>query len=82
MSTLIESENTERRQGVREIEEFWQKLSFAQKVALNKLNRYGYQLAFARQLPTHYLAFVQCDNSFATIDHTGDVNMSPTEKIR
>ncbi|MFY8351683.1 hypothetical protein AAEU29_14175 [Pseudoalteromonas sp. SSM20] len=82
MSALTKNPLDDRRQGERDLNDFWQNLSFAQKVELNKLNRYGYQLAFARKLENNYLAFARCDSIYATIDHLGEVDMEPAYSIR
>ena len=82
MTALKNNPSQERRQGERDLNDFWQNLSFAQKVELNKLNRYGYQLAFARKLESNFVAFAKCDSTFATIDHLGEVDMEPDYTIR
>ncbi|ATC99930.1 MAG: hypothetical protein ACPGVL_00370 [Pseudoalteromonas spongiae] len=82
MSALTNKPTAERRQGEGDLNAFWSNLSFAQKVELNKLNRYGYQLAFARKLEENYLAFARCDTSYATIDYLGEVDMEPHFRIR
>lgn len=80
-ATAINTTN-ERRSGNKDLDSFWHLLSFAQKVALNKLNQYGYQLSFARALESDYLAFAKCNNTYATIDYNGEVELNPQEVIR
>ena len=82
MSALSNTASQERRQGERDLNDFWQELSFAQKVELNKLNRYGYQLAFARKLENNFISFAKCEDIYATIDHLGEVDMQPKFEIR
>ena len=86
MSVLLKSENQqfddERRLTNPDLEAFWHLLTLAQKLALNKLNQYGYQLAFTRASDGTHLAIAICDNVVATIDYEGEVNLNPTLKIR
>lgn len=82
MSALKNKSLVERRQGERDLNDYWQNLSFAQKVELNKLNRYGYQLAFARKHENNYVAFAKCQDAYASIDAQGEVDMEPPQKIR
>ncbi|MBU2971128.1 acyl-homoserine-lactone synthase [Pseudoalteromonas sp. C2R02] len=63
-------------------DEIWNILTLAQKVALNKLNQFGYRLAFTRASDGTYLAIAICDEMIATIDFEGEVNLSPKIKIR
>lgn len=86
MSVFLKSENQqfddERRLTNPDLEAFWHLLTLAQKLALNKLNQYGYQLAFTRASDGTHLAIAICDNVVATIDYEGEVNLNPTLKIR
>lgn len=63
-------------------DEIWNILTLAQKVALNKLNQFGYRLTFTRASDGTYLAIAICDEMIATIDFEGEVNLSPKIKIR
>jgi len=63
-------------------DDVWNILTLAQKVALNKLNQFGYRLAFTRASDGTYLAIAICDEMIATIDFEGEVNLSPKIKIR
>ncbi|PAJ73611.1 hypothetical protein CJF42_14795 [Pseudoalteromonas sp. NBT06-2] len=62
--------------------EIWNILTLAQKVALNRLNQFGYRLAFTRASDGTYLAIAICDDTIATIDFEGEVNLNPKIKIR
>jgi hypothetical protein len=67
---------------VSDTDEVWNILTLAQKVALNKLNQFGYRLAFTRASDGTYLAIAICDEMIATIDFEGEVNLSPKIKVR
>lgn len=85
MSVLLKSEqqlDEERRLTNPDLEAFWHLLTLAQKLALNKLNQYGYQLAFTRASDGTHLAIAICDNVVATIDYEGEVNLNPILTIR
>jgi hypothetical protein len=82
MSAAVNNQAEERRLGQFDTDAFWHLLSLAQKVALNKLNQYGYQLAFAREMQSHYMAFACCDGRYATIDVQGEVDLTPALVIR
>ncbi|ATC96236.1 hypothetical protein [Pseudoalteromonas tunicata] len=86
MSVLLKSEDQrlddERRFTTPDLETFWHVLTLAQKLALNKLNQYGYQLAFTRASDGTHLAIAVCDNVIATIDYEGEVNLNPSLKTR
>ncbi|SFC83294.1 hypothetical protein [Pseudoalteromonas denitrificans] len=79
-----DSEINERRiqQSKTALDDIWNLLTLAQKVALNKLNHFGYQLAFTRALDGTYLAIAICDGVTATIDFEGSVNLNPKVAIR
>ncbi len=80
-ATAIDSAE-DRRIGQHDINSFWHLLTLAQKVALNKLNQFGYQLAFARSQNNVYLAFAKCNSTYATIDYSGEVELDPKIHIR
>lgn len=82
MSALLNVPHQERRNDSLNFNAFWELLTLAQKLALNKLNQYGYQLAFTRAESGTHLAVAQCDSSFATIDFEGEVNLNPTLTLR
>lgn len=67
---------------ISDTDEIWNILTLAQKVALNKLNQFGYRLAFTRASDGTYLAIAICDEMIATIDFEGEVNLNPKIKIR
>jgi len=78
--TLVEERRKSKH--VSDTDEIWNILTLAQKVALNKLNQFGYRLAFTRASDGTYLAIALCDDMIATIDFEGEVNLNPKIKIR
>ncbi len=71
-----------RRKEVPEQSIWWSKLSLAQKFSASSLGRFGYELSFIRNNEGHSLAVLRSDSSIAVITEDGEINTSPTIKIR
>ncbi len=74
--------DVEKRSNIRDIDSFWNILTLAQKLALNKLNQYGYQLAFTRSLDGTHIAVALCDGTVAMIDFEGEVVLNSDLTLR
>ena len=72
----------ERRQSSPEQSVWWNKLSLAQKFSASSLGKFGYDLVFVRNEQGHSLAVLTCSSGIAVITEDGDINTSPTIKIR
>lgn len=84
---LTETENAniaaqERRNNVFDTQEWWQRLSMDQKFGVYQLNKFGFELAFIRNLANGPLAIVRRNRDYATVNHRGEVNLNPTIKLR
>lgn len=63
--------------------QWWERLSMDQKFGVYQLNKFGYELAFIRNTPDQGpLAVVRRNQDYATVDHTGEVDLQPTIVIR
>lgn len=72
----------ERRRGAFDAKEWWQRLSMDQKFGVYQLSKFGFELAFIRNLTNGPLAVVRRNRDYATVDQSGDVNLSPSIQIR
>jgi len=72
----------ERRISIEEQSNLWDKLSLAQKFAASSLTQFGYDLAFIREQQDGNTAILLCDNNTATISSDGEINTSPSIRIR
>lgn len=83
MQALVEREILlERRQAQVEPESLWDKLSLAQKFAASSLTQFGYDLAYIRSSQQGNVAILLRDDVVATIADDGDIDTSPTIKVR
>jgi len=62
--------------------EHYEKLSFAQKFGASRLTQYGYHLKFVRGNTTNKIAIFVCEERIATVDLSGEIDLSPKIKIR
>jgi len=72
----------ERRQAQLTNEECYEKLTFAQKFAASRLTQYGYQLKFLRESTANKIAIFVCEDRIATVDFSGEINLSPKIILR
>lgn len=72
----------ERRRGAFDAKEWWQRLSMDQKFGVYQLNKFGFELAFIRNLASGPLAVVRRNRDYATVDHSGDVDLQPHIQLR
>ncbi|WP_228729902.1 hypothetical protein [Shewanella avicenniae] len=63
-------------------EEVWHSLNAEQKMALYRLQGYGYRLLFVRQLFAGPLAIIAQFDQLATISSDGAVDLSPSITLR
>ena len=83
MQALVEREILlERRQAQVEPESLWDRLSLAQKFAASSLTQFGYDLAYIRSSQQGNVAILLRDDVVATIADDGDIDTSPTIKVR
>lgn len=83
MQALVEREILlERRQAQSEPESLWDRLSLAQKFAASSLTQFGYDLAYIRSSRQGNVAILLRDDVVATIADDGDIDTSPTIKVR
>lgn len=83
MQALVEREILlERRQAQCEQESLWDKLSLAQKFAASSLTQFGYDLAYIRSSQQGNIAILLRDDVVATIADDGEIDTSPTIKVR
>jgi len=64
------------------IQELLNELTLAQKLSLNDVGQFGYQLAFIRNMPEGKTAVVRLDQSIISIDEEGEVDHNPNIKLR
>lgn len=72
----------ERRNYALEPSQWWDRLSMDQKLGVYQLNKFGYDLAFIRNTLQGPLAIVRRNGDYATVDHTGDVDLQPEIVVR
>ncbi|MDN7125413.1 hypothetical protein [Pseudidiomarina terrestris] len=73
----------ERRRGAFEPTQWWERLSMDQKFGVYQLSKFGFELAFIRNLAdAGPLAVVRRQRDYATVNHAGEVNMKPQITIR
>lgn len=72
----------DRRQEPPEQSVWWTKLSLAQKFSASSLGKFGYELKFVRNEQGRNLAVLMCNTGVAVITEDGDINTSPTIKVR
>ncbi len=83
MQALSERETLlERRRSEHDDSLLWDKLTLAQKFAASSLIQFGYDLAFLRSSSMGNLAVLLCDGNTATITGDGEIDTSPSLKIR
>lgn len=64
------------------IQELLNELTLAQKLSLNDVGQFGYQLAFIRNMPEGKTAIVTLDKSIISIAEDGELNSKPDIKLR
>jgi len=64
------------------IQELLNELSLAQKLSLNDVGQFGYQLAFVRNMPEGKTAIVTLDDSIISIAEDGEVDHDPHITLR
>ncbi len=74
---MLERRHTSPEQSV-----WWNKLSLAQKFSASSLGKFGYEISFVRNEQGHSLAVLMCSSGVAVIAEDGDIDTSPTIKIR
>jgi len=72
----------ERRHQSTTADTLWGKLSLAQKFAASSLAQFGYDLTYIRNSNAGSLAVLLRNGSAATISNEGEVETSPSIKIR
>ncbi|MGQ4277335.1 hypothetical protein ACQ5ES_09840 [Pseudidiomarina sp. E22-M8] len=73
----------ERRRGKFGSAQWWECLSMDQKFGVYQLSKFGFELAFIRNLPdAGPLAVVRRDRDYATVNQSGEVNLTPELIIR
>jgi hypothetical protein len=83
VQALVEREILlERRQAQSEPESLWDNLSLAQKFAASSLTQFGYDLAYIRSSQQGNVAILLRDGVVATIADDGEIDTSPTIKVR
>lgn len=82
MASINLESSLDRRLGDADKQAHWDKMSLAQKFVASELGRFGYDLAFVRTTATGPLAVLRLDETHATIDFEGDVDMNPSVVIR
>lgn len=63
-------------------QELWAELNMAQRVAASALYHYDYNLCFIRSSPSEKLVVMLLDDKPATINTSGDINISPDINFR
>lgn len=61
---------------------WWERLSLAQKFSASSMGKFGYELIFVRNESGHSLAVLRCLGGVAVIYEDGDIDTSPSIKIR
>lgn len=79
---LRQLEEFERRRIALNQSEWWERLSMDQKFGVYQLQKFGFDLAFIRNTDDGPLAVVRRGREFATVDHEGEVNLSPDIVLR
>ncbi len=82
MSAIAEERPIERRESCPESSDIWENLTLAQKFAVSSLTQFGYELAFIRDCHANSLAVLTCNDCIATISKAGEINTSPSIKMR
>ena len=72
----------ERRQNMEQNNEWWEKLTLAQKFSASSLAKYGYELAYIRDSASGNLAVMLQENNVSTIAEDGDIDTSPVINLR
>lgn len=72
----------ERRQHSPDKSGLWSHLSISQKYSAKSLSGFGYDLVFIRENNNDSIAVLTCGESIACIDANGNIDSSPTIKIR
>lgn len=63
-------------------QEWWDKLTLAQKFSASNLSKYGYDLAFIRSSNSGNLAVMLRDGQSTTISEDGEIDTQPNLVIR
>lgn len=63
-------------------DEWWERLTLAQKATVSMLQRFGYTLAFIRSLDNGRKAVVLCDGKPAVIYDDGEFDLEPDIVLR
>jgi len=74
--------NADRRQQHYDQAKLWEKLNFSQQYSVCTLGQFGYILTYVRYLNDKTLAILKLGGKMATINETGDINISPYIKCR
>lgn len=82
LTERFESMPGERRRIAIDAKEWWQRLSMDQKFGVYQLSKFGFELAFIRNLASGPLAVLRRNRDYATVDQKGDVDLQPQIKIR
>lgn len=72
----------ERRQVKLNTHQWWERLSMEQKFGVYQLQKFGYELAFIRNTESGPIAVAKRGEELATVDHEGDINLSPELQLR
>lgn len=79
---LRQLEDFERRRIALNQTEWWERLSMDQKFGVYQLQKFGFDLAFIRNTDDGPLAVVRRGREFASVNHEGDVDLSPNIILR
>ncbi|RZQ55876.1 hypothetical protein CWI82_00740 [Pseudidiomarina tainanensis] len=79
---LRQLEEFERRRIALNQSEWWDRLSMDQKFGVYQLQKFGFDLAFIRNTEDGPTAVVRRGSEFATVNHEGDVDLSPDIVLR
>ncbi|PHR66649.1 hypothetical protein [Pseudidiomarina marina] len=79
---LRQLEEFERRRIALNQSEWWDRLSMDQKFGVYQLQKFGFDLAFIRNTEDGPLAVVRRGSEFASVNHEGDVDLSPDIVLR
>jgi hypothetical protein len=72
----------ERRDLTAESDDFWEKLTLAQKFSASSLKKYGYEPAFIRNYDAGCYAVMIQNGDFATVSADGDIDTNADIHIR
>lgn len=72
----------ERRNGELSADHHWEKLNRVQQFSLYTLEKVGYELNFVREMSNGSLAVISLNKHIVTINSKGEIDYTPTIKLR